>query len=174
VNKYLLTLFYCLGLGNLVGCTSHLTLLNKTYQAGITYQQHKAFKELREQLKETHSYRGYKLNRLRFVPYYVKAGYGLYYLEIPGKNTKDNAYNADIPCIISPRYRLLNSVYFEGELVGDSIKLRELLKGILYDLRADESDFDLYFSLAELDSLQKIFLYGGMASIKPGRHVEFR
>lgn len=152
------------------GCNSSLARLNQTHHYRIGNANYRAYEALSKQLKSMGGYRGYRRGQLHFMSYDTRAGYGLYYAVMPGKGTK---FNVQIPCIISPDTCLM-SVSFEGKLEGDTARLISALKKALQNMPDVFNQTGSVFTPPELDSLRKVFLYGGFVSTKPGYNIHFR
>ena len=117
--------------------------------------------EVIRQLRYANVYRAYNWNQIRFANSKAHEVYGLHYAIIPGKHTH---WNALIPYIISPDTCLVNLCYFNGESDVDTTRLTIALSKVLISLKKSPTKF----YQADIDSIRKLFIYGGSVEPKAG------
>ena len=163
---FLRILLLCFFMAVMTGCNAGFAKLDRTYLQRTSYSEHELFNKLRQQIKTSKSCSDYRSSQLYFFPYDTHASNGLYFAVMPVKKSHQVVL---IPCLISPDTSFLNTVYFAGKAVSDTARLKASVNRALQSLSNDDASWTrTSFSQAQLDSIQKTFLYGSFRRVKAG------
>jgi hypothetical protein len=122
------------------------------------------YRAVRQELAKKHVYARYVRQKLVFWPELTHGCEGLYFAVLPSRRTH---FDALVPCLITPQRIVVSTEVFLGKANRDTA-------GLAATLREACRSFAVPFTVAEIDSMQEIFRYGGQLYPKPGYHIHFR